>query len=217
MKRRIILSIVLGLGSIFGILSTQNGYAANPVSISFDRSGNDTPDVRFTEAQDGGGIVSFDNDEDGVFDFGFVLASRAGIPKIHALWIDKNGDGLVKKNEIDDLPFTMPWVVLPTSFLRTKEPNGNGNDYYLDYFEGSSSTFREEQRDLDGDGRIEVDIFETSTGNQPEIRLIDRDNDGFYDRLRFRVNDVSVHVIDFPMSLERHLVAANGKKGSVPV
>ena len=212
---RLYFSLLLTITLLFPGLASAAG------SIMFDRNGNGVPDIRFGEAQDGGGtdnanIVSFDNDEDGTYDFGFLSGGNVHDDgEIYGLWIDKNGDGSLKKNEVRTLPLTLQWATFPSSLSVSFSLDGKGTDFFMDYIDDFLTTARETARDLDGDGDIETDAFIKAAGAIGEgasdvNALMDTDNNSYFDRLMIRDGAGGTQFIDFPKSLQRHLPVLSG-------
>lgn len=201
-----------------GILTTAFALAV-PLTcaaqtIEFDRNGNGIPDIRFGGEDQGDNFMHFDNDEDGTYDFGFQGGCNGSGDSYCAMWIDKNGDGKIKKNEVRKLPGTLPWATFPQSYALSSETNGSGTDYFLDWFEDFVIAGRETARDLDGDCDSERDIFSAiGEGASDSIALIDRDNDGFFD-IMWQVSDGVIEEIGMPAVSRRHLPVLTFAGGS---
>ena len=206
---RLYSSLLLTIALLFPGLASAAG------SIMFDRNGNGVPDIRFGEAQDGGGtdnanIVSYDNDEDGTYDFGFLSGGNVhNDGEIYAAWIDRNGNGSVQKNEVRTLPWTLPWATFPSSFTVTHVTNPNGSiDHFMDYTE-DDAMFDQLDRDADGDGAIESMtlglLAEGSGVSQALLQLRDTNNDGFFDKLFFLPEVGDEVLISFTKAQQRHL------------
>lgn len=157
-------------------------------TIEFDRNGNGIPDIRFGGEDQGDNFMHFDNDEDGTYDFGFLSGGEVhNDGEIYAMWIDKNGDGEVGKKEVKMLPYTLPYATFPTSITFEGAEHPEGVVYFFEYHPGD--VVAEVAFDRDRDGDIEQERFRAigaiGEGAADTLALIDRNNDGYYDRMRF--------------------------------
>lgn len=181
-------------------------------SFEFDRNENGTVDMRFSGDQSTRPIVQFDNDEDGRYDFGFQGGCNAGDGVICAMWIDRNGNGKVQKNEVRMLPLTLPWATFPSSYNHTSEPNGGSITHFMDYTDDDAlMTAREVGLDLTGDGDLEEDKFLAAgaigEGMADVCALMDTNDDGFFDRLSLLPEIGDEVVIGFTKALQKQLPA----------
>lgn len=181
-------------------------------TIAFDRNGNDLFDVRFVpdfDSDQSGMIIQLDNDEDGEFDFGFLSGGNVHDDgEIYAMWIDRNNNGSIQKNEVKMLPGTLPWATFPSSFSATHVTNSNGSiDHFMDYT--LDDAFADQRdRDLDADGFIESMTIKSAIGEGSSdalLQLGDTNGDGFFDRLFFRPEIGDEVLVGFTKALQRHL------------
>ncbi len=185
------------IGIITAALSFAVPLTSFAAPIQFDRNKNAIPDITFNEIvfhEFGHGVVLFDNDEDGKNDFGFVedtvIVDELEIHVINAMWIDKNGDGKIGKKEVKMLPHVLPWATFPTDYALKSESDGkNGITHFMDYTD-DAVVAHEVGHDINGDGDLERDAFHATSGAIGEgmadvLALVDTDNDGFFDLIRF--------------------------------
>ncbi|HLC75804.1 MAG TPA: hypothetical protein VJB82_01640 [Candidatus Peribacterales bacterium] len=198
----------LSLGILTATLALAIPFIASAATIEFDRNDNGRPDISWTVEIAGHGLIAFDNDEDDTYDFGLVLGVVVGAQPsdIVGVWIDKNGDGEVKKNEVRRLHETLPYATFPSSFTSTIVPNTDGSsaDYFFEYHPGSAVAGLEIGRDLNCDGDLEVDIFPAYGDHIGNFNFTDRNNDGFFDVFVEIVDGFTVERFDLK-KLSRHL------------
>ncbi len=204
------MSITKSIASVIAVMNIAlPGIALAVDTIEFDRNGNGLPDVRFVPDMDSdqsGMVIQFDNDEDGEFDYGFLSGGAVhNDGEIFAMWIDKNSNGSVQKNEVKMLPGTLPWATFPSWFSVTPVTDAKGGiDHFMDY---TDDTFADQvDRDPDGDGDTESHVLRAiGEGAADVLALSDRNNDGYFDHLSFRPEIGDEVVIAFAKTLQRHL------------
>lgn len=179
------------IGILAASLALATPFTCAAQVVELDRNGNFEFDIRFVPDMDSdqSGML-FDNNEDGTYDFGFlgiVIGNQGDILEIRSMWIDKNGDGEVGKKEIRMLPYTLPYATFPSSITFEGAEHPEGIVYFFEYHPGD--VVAEVALDRDRDGDIEQDRFRATgaigEGAADALALIDRNNDGYYDRMRF--------------------------------
>lgn len=189
------------------MLCPATGLAAGPVT--FDRNGNGLPDVRFVPDMDSdqsGMVIQFDNDEDGTFEFGFLSGGAVhNDGEIYAMWIDRNENGSVQKNELKMLPHTLPWATFPSTYVVTDNKHPDGSiSHFMDY--ADDAVVDQVDRDADGDGDVEtITLRAVGEGAADVLALRDANNDGYFDRLLFRPEIGDEVVVGFTKALQRRL------------
>lgn len=177
--------------------------------IEFDRNGNGLPDIRFVpdlDSDQSGMAVQFDNNEDGTFDFGFLSGGSVhNDGEIYAMWIDRNKNGSMQKNEVKMLPRTLPWATFPSSYVVTDNKHPDGSiSHFMDYTD--DTVVDQVDRDANGDGDIEsTSLRAIGEGASDVFALIDQNNDGYFDHMAFRPEIEDEVVIAFAKRMQRHL------------
>lgn len=214
MNKKITRVSIIFLAIIFTLtVSIQKHYAYAQTTLEWitlgvlDRSGDGIPDIRFGGEDQGDNIreVSFDNNQDGKYDYGFLDMDTNN--KLDSMWIDRNGNGQIEINEVNKLGGEFQWATFPSSLTIVVNETNDSITYLVDYT--GDGLFDQVLRDLDKDGDIETDALAFATTVAGEsvhyfLSLNDSDNDGDYDRGRFGL-DTGTKTVRFPKPIQKQL------------
>jgi hypothetical protein len=175
------------------------------IAIDFDRSGNGIPDIRIDSSQ-----VLIDNDEDGIFDHGFLDSNSDS--QLDSVWVDRNDDGIIKGGEVKKTRIEVVFTpLLNTTNISVEIRNHtDAIRYYIDY--NGDGRPDEIAVDTDKDGDIEVDAFGAYDAvgifTLSGMQLMDFDNDGDFEEGRFQSNigDPKIKTVRFSKSLQTQLM-----------
>jgi hypothetical protein len=158
--------------------------AGTAFAMDFDRSGNGVPDIRISPEG-----VLIDNDEDGLFDHGFLDTDADG--DLDSIWVDRDDDGIVKQGgEVKSVKAEVPFTPLSFAVNMSVEQRSHTDAlrYYIDY--DADGLPDEIAVDTDRDGRMEADSFGAYDASDNlalyGMQLLDFDHNGTFDEGRFQ-------------------------------
>jgi hypothetical protein len=179
--------------------------ASTAFAIDFDRSGNGITDISINPGQ-----VLIDNDEDGIYDHGFLDSNSDG--QLDSIWVDRNDDGAIKGGEVKRTRKEVAFSPLSSAINISVEQRFHTDAirYYIDY--NGDGLPDEIAVDTDRDGDMEVDAFGTYDAGDnlvlSGIQLLDFDNDGNFEggRVQSGIGDSTIKSIRFSKHQQAQLM-----------